>query len=155
MKQPSHPISARSPCVVRPPELGDYDRIADLAGQLGYSSTKAQIRTRLREMQDSKQYVVYVAEPPGCQIAGWIGVYIFRAVEVDYFAEISGLVVDQEIRSGGIGKALLDAAEEWARSLGCIVISVRSNVIRDRAHQFYMNNGYEHTKTQKSFHKNL
>jgi GNAT superfamily N-acetyltransferase len=65
------------------------------------------------------------------------------------------LIVDQQIRSRGIGKALLHTAEQWARSHGCNDISVRSNVTRDRAHRFYTRNGYEHTKTQKSFHKRL
>jgi len=37
---------------------------------------------------------------------------------------------------------LLDAAEKWARGVGCDAISVRSNVKRERAHQFYRDNGY-------------
>jgi len=31
----------------------------------------------------------------------------------------------------------------------------RSNVVRDRAHAFYLRNGYEHYKTQKAFRKAL
>jgi hypothetical protein len=34
-------------------------------------------------------------------------------------------------------------------------MSVRSNVIRDRAHKFYERQGYEHYKTQKAFRKPL
>jgi len=34
-------------------------------------------------------------------------------------------------------------------------MSVRSNVIRDRAHKFYERQGYEHCKTQKAFRKRL
>jgi GNAT superfamily N-acetyltransferase len=142
-------------CTVRPPRPNDYDKIADLAGQLGYESTEKEIRDRLGEMQDSNQYAVYVAELPGGRIAGWIGVYVFRSVETDRCAEISGLVVDQQIRSRGIGKVLLHNAEKWARIHGCDVISVRSNVTRGRAHSFYKENGYERTKTQESFRKIL
>ena len=144
-----------NPCTVRLPTLADYDKIADLASQLGYPCTGSQVRARLDEMQDPNQYAVYVAELAGSQVAGWIGVYLFRSVELDRCAEISGLIVDQEIRSQGIGKALLDAAEEWARSRGCDVISVRSNVKRDRAHQFYERHGFKHVKTQKTFRKSL
>jgi len=106
-------------------------------------------------MQDANQYALFVAELPTGQIAGWIGLYVFRAVEMETVAEISGLIVDEDIRSCGIGKMLLDAAEEWAQRVGCRVISVRSNVKRDRAHQFYTNNGYEHIKTQKQLRKEL
>jgi len=129
--------------------------MADLAGQLGYECASTEIRNRMNQMGDPNQYAVYVAELPGGQIAGWIGVYMFRAVELDGFAEISGLVVDQQIRSRGIGKALLDVAEQWARSHGCNSVSVHSNVSREHAHCFYMRNGYEHIKTQKSFCKSL
>jgi len=41
---------------------------------------------------------------------------------------------------------LLAAAEDWARKHGCKEMSVRSNVIRERAHKFYERNAYEHYK---------
>jgi GNAT superfamily N-acetyltransferase len=129
--------------------------MADLAGQLGYPCTPGEVRKRLVEMHDPHQYAVYVAEISREGIAGWIGVYLFRSVELDKYAEISGLVVSEEARSRGVGKALLEAAEEWARGTGCAVISVRSNVKRERAHGFYQKNGYEWTKSQKTFCKNL
>src|ERR1700736_1115963 len=121
MNQPNR-VLAQFVCAVRPPEPGDYDKMADLAGQLGYECTGKEVRARLDEMQDTNQYAVYVAVLPGGRIAGWIGVYLFRTVELDSSAEISGLVVDQQVRSRGIGKVLLDAAEEWARSHGCSAI---------------------------------
>jgi len=58
-------------------------------------------------------------------------------------------------RSAGAGKLLLDEAERWAREHGCSAVNLRSNVIRERAHQFYLRNGYEHYKTQKAFRKKL
>ena len=67
--------------------------------------------------------------------------------------EISGLVVDEQVRSQGIGEKLLDRAEQWAREKGCRTVGLRCNVIRDRAHAFYQRHGYQHTKTQKSFRK--
>jgi GNAT superfamily N-acetyltransferase len=155
MNQEIERVSIQSACAVRLAQLGDSDSVADLAGQLGYPSTGEEVRKRLSQMRDANQYAVFVAELPTGQIAGWIGLYIFRAVELETIAEISGLIVDEDIRSCGIGEMLIDAAEEWARRVGCHVISVRSNVKRDRAHQFYTNNGYEHVKTQKELRKKL
>jgi GNAT superfamily N-acetyltransferase len=129
--------------------------MADLAVQLGYECTGREVQMRLGEMQDSPQYAVYVAELSGCHVVGWIAAYVFRAVELDPFAEISGLIVDQALRCSGIGKILLDAAEKWARHVGCSSISVHSNVTRDRAHHFYKNNGFELLKTQRMFQKAL
>jgi GNAT superfamily N-acetyltransferase len=149
MNQEIERVSIQSACAVRLAQPGD------LAGQLGYPSTGEEVRKRLNQMQDANQYAVFVAELPTGQIAGWIGLYIFRTVELETIAEISGVIVDEDIRSCGIGKMLLDAADEWARRVECHVISVRSNVKRDRAHQFYTNNGYEHVKTQKELRKKL
>jgi len=105
-------------------------------------------------MQDLSQYAVFVAEISG-GVAGWIGLHVFRAIELDECVEISGLIVDEGVRSRGVGKLLLDAAEEWARSLGYRAIWVHSNVKRQRAHGFYMRNGYEQIKTQELLQKNL
>ncbi len=155
MNQGIEHVSIQPAHAVRPAQLRDSERIADLAGQLGYPSTGEEVRDRLHQMQDANLYAVFVAELPAGQIAGWIGLHVFRAVELETVAEISGLIVDEDIRSCRIGKLLIDAAEEWARRVGCHGISVRSNVKRDRAHQFYRNNGYEHVKTQKEFRKKL
>jgi GNAT superfamily N-acetyltransferase len=129
--------------------------MADLARQLGYDSTEEQVERRLRQMQDSRQYAVYVADLSGSEVVGWIAAQIFRAVELDSFAEISGLIVDEAQRCSGIGKLLLDATEAWARLVGCSAISVHSNITRDRAHRFYKDNGFELIKTQRIFHKPL
>jgi len=155
MKREPNVVAVQSTCAVRPAQPCDCEAMADLAGQLGYECTEEEVRERLSDMQDANHYAVFVAELVGGQVAAWIGAHVFRSVESAACAEINGLVVDQGIRSRGIGKTLLDAAEEWARSIGCNVISVRSNVKRDRAHQFYTNNGYEHVKNQKEFRKNL
>lgn len=129
--------------------------MAELARQLGYECTAEQVRVRLSEIRDANECAVYVAEIADAQVAGWIGVYLFRSVEMDKIAQISGLVVAEEHRSRGIGKILLHAAEEWAQGRGCREISVHSNVIRERAHRFYQRNGYETYKTQKLFCKSL
>lgn len=145
----------RLDCTIRAPQPGDLEKMADLAEQLGYPSTPQEIESRLASMQNGKQYAVYIAVLAEGEIAGWIGAYVFRCVELDSFVEISGLVVDQKVRSCGIGKLLLEAAERWALRGGCDTISVRSKAERHDAHRFYEQNGYEWTKTQKSFRKTL
>jgi GNAT superfamily N-acetyltransferase len=155
MTQQPNLASPRATCTVRAPKPRDYGKMADLAGQLGYPSTTEQVRMRLEEMAKSSQYSAFVAELPGGRIAGWIGMYVFRSVEQDSCAGISGLIVDQQIRCRAVGQLLLAAAEEWARRQGCDAISVHSNVTRERAHRFYTRSGYEHIKTQKYLLKTL
>ncbi len=142
-------------CSIRTACSSDYERIAALATQLGYPSTVEDIERRISEMDDPKRYVIFVAENPSHKVIGWIGAYILSSVAMDKHAEISGLVVDQETRCQGIGAQLLSAAEEWAQIAGCLRLSVRSNVVRERAHQFYLRHAYKHTKTQETFVKHL
>jgi len=157
LPQMNHKSKSKSDAVwqLRAPGPEDYSRVAELADQLGYPSTAQEIRSRLEGMRDSDQYAVYVAELPEGKIAGWIGVSIFRTVAADPCAEITGLVVDSDVRSLGIGSALVQIAEEWARSRRCNAIAVRSNVKRDGAHRFYERHGFQHIKTQKAFRKDL
>jgi len=143
------------PIVVRPLRPADVTKISELAKQLGSASTETQTRKRLSEMQDSSQFAVYVAAIGAHRIAGWIGAYVFRSVQTAPCVEISGLVVDERLRSKGIGKLLLAAIEEWSQMIGCNIVSVRSNVIRQDAHRFYLNNCYEFVKKQSTFRKTL
>lgn len=133
----------------------DSARIAELATQLGYPSNAEEITRRLEQIQLSNESSVFVAEFAQGEIAGWIGMFVFRSIADEPRIEVSGLVVDEKRRSQGIGEKLLERAEQWAREKGCLAIGLRCNAIRERAHVFYLRHGYEDKKTQKSFRKLL
>ena len=69
--------------------------------------------------------------------------------------EIAGLVVDAQVRRGGVGRALVAAAEAWARQAGVDDVILRSNVARSEAHAFYPSLGYTLIKTQHAYAKRL
>ena len=140
---------------IRRAKSGDAAELAVLTGQLGYPATAAQIRERLLGIKPASLHAVFVADSPEDGVIGWAHVSKQPLLEVELRAELNGLVVAEGQRSLGAGARLLAAAEEWARKHGCKGMSVRSNVIRERAHQFYERYGYEHYKTQKSFRKPL
>jgi len=140
---------------IRRAKSSDAAQIAELCGQLGYPAKPAEIVQRLRKIKPASQHAVLVAESPEQKVIGWLHVSVSTLVEVELRAEVNGLVVDDNERSRGTGALLLGAAEQWARSRGCKSMSVRSNVIRERAHQFYLRCGYEHYKTQKAFRKTI
>jgi GNAT superfamily N-acetyltransferase len=126
-----------------------------LSGELGYPAKPEEIALRLRQIKPPSQHAVLVAESAESRVIGWLHVSVEPLLETELRAEVNGLVVADDERSRGAGRLLLQAAEEWARKRGCKNMSVRSNVIRERAHQFYERNGYEHYKTQKAFRKVL
>lgn len=140
---------------IRAATLVDASRLAPLSGQLGYPSTPEQVASRLAPMLSDPEHVVFVAEQNSGEIAGWADVFIMRTVGAEPRAEIAGLVVDESCRSQGIGRMLMARAEEWAREKRCAAVTLRSNVIRERAHAFYERLGYQLVKTQKSLRKLL
>jgi GNAT superfamily N-acetyltransferase len=140
---------------IRRARLSDAGRVARLSGQLGYPTTARQMSVRLKRALAAKDGACFVAEAKHYGIVGWVHVSWTPLLEVETRAEVNGLVIDEKVRSRGAGARLLEAAENWARKKGCIGMSVRSNVIRDRAHLFYLRYGYEHYKTQKAFRKAL
>jgi GNAT superfamily N-acetyltransferase len=140
---------------IRSARRKDAERLAELCGQLGYPATTAQIGQRLRLLVPVSKHAVFVAETPSAGVIGWVHVSVWPVLEGGRRAEVNGLVVADGQRSLGAGAKLLEAAEEWARRQGCVAMNVRSNVIRERAHGFYLRQGYEHYKTQKAFRKPL
>jgi GNAT superfamily N-acetyltransferase len=142
---------------IRKARRSDAVRIAQLSGELGYPATAAQIATRLRQLKPASKHAVFVAESSEKTVGlvGWLHVSVSHLLESDIRAEVNGLIVAEGQRSAGAGAKLLEAAEEWAGRQGCMGMNVRSNVVRERAHGFYVRNGYEHYKTQKAFRKPL
>jgi len=141
--------------LVRPIRPEDASAAARLATQLGYPSTPEQIGRRLCALSESEDARVFVAEGPDGSAVGWVHVFGRRLVESDADAEVGGLVVDEQVRGRGIGKALMASAEGWARERGYGVVSIRSNVIRTEAHEFYKRIGYEILKSQYKLRKRL
>jgi len=154
-QKPRHSAVKQATVEIRRAKSTDAPRIAELSGQLGYPTEPAEIARRLRKIKPPSQHAVFVAESTERKVIGWLHVSVCPLLEVPLRAEVNGLVVDDGERSRGTGALLLRAAEEWARSRGCKSMSVRSNIIRERAHQFYLRSGYEHYKTQKAFRKPL
>jgi GNAT superfamily N-acetyltransferase len=140
---------------IRRAKISDAERIAKLSGQLGYAATTADVVRRFRTIKPASQHAVFVAQTVGGEVIGWTHISVQPLLELDLRAELNALIVADEQRSRGAGALLLQAAEDWAYVRGCQHLSVRSNVLRERAHQFYLRNGYEHYKTQKAFRKLL
>ena len=139
---------------IRRAKAADVPRIAELSGELGYPASVQEMRQRFGQIKPAARHAVFVAEFEN-MVVGWIHVSITPLLEVARRAEVNGLIVAEHHRSLGAGAKLLDAAEVWARGKECQGMSVRSNVIRDRAHAFYERQGYTHFKTQKAFRKKL
>jgi GNAT superfamily N-acetyltransferase len=80
---------------------------------------------------------VLVAEEGGA-VVGICTVYLdIESVRFGRRAWVEDLAVHQDHRSAGHGKALLDAAKDWARERGATHLELDSGEARADAHRFY------------------
>ena len=133
----------------------DASAVATLTTQLGYPSTEDEIRRRYDLIKDRWDARLFVAQHAGNVIVGWVHVQATYLLECDARAEIWGLVVAETARGTGVGRRLVEAAEEWALMRGLTVMALRSNYLRTDSHGFYEHLGYTVTKTQNAFRKSL
>ena len=56
---------------------------------------------------------------------------------------VGNVRVDAGLRSGGLGRQMMDWAMEQGRERGCAVVQLMSNVERERAHAFYERFGFK------------
>jgi GNAT superfamily N-acetyltransferase len=86
---------------------------------------------------------VLVAEVGG-RLVGVGQLIIFRHLQSlgGLCAEIESVHVHPDQRGRGIGRALMEAAVQQARDLGCYRVQLTSNVARADAHRFYESLGF-------------
>lgn len=129
---------------VRAAEPRDAEAIAALLGQLGYPVDGAAVAPRLERLGIVGDTVA-VAELDG-KVVGLAHLQVSPALEHDRpAAKVGALVVDDSSRRRGVGKALVAALEEEARSRGCGLFYLTTSEGRDDAHAFYEQMGLQQT----------
>jgi GNAT superfamily N-acetyltransferase len=136
---------------IRNAQITDSAEIARLSSQLGYEASATEVLNRLEKLLANDDNAVYVMEEINSQITGWVHVHGRHLIEAQSFAEIGGLVVDENHRRKGIGEQLIRKCEEWARIRGYQEVRLRSGGRRKDAHEFYKKIGYKNVKWQEVF----
>jgi GNAT superfamily N-acetyltransferase len=131
----------------------DAAALAELSGQLGYPSSARETTDRLAPILDSDEHLVLTACDPGGSVVGWIHVFLARRVESDPFAELGGFVVTEQLRGRGIGRSLLNAAEDWVMRREIEKLRVRTRSTRRDAQAFYERLGFVESKQQNVYDK--
>lgn len=133
---------------------GDSERLAALAGQLGYPNEPLAVRQRLEAQAGRPGQRILVAEAEGRVIA-WMGLEVVEHFYTPAFVMITGFVVDEACRGRGTGALMLAEAEAWTRAQGLGRLRLKANVLRTDAHRFYEAHGFVRTKEQYDFSKSL
>ena len=131
--------------VIRPARPGDvetlvraYDWLFAAPGSQPSAWEPGRAAAALREAIEAPRSTVLVAEHDG-DVAGFCTVYLdLRSVRFGDRAWVEDLAVHPERRSLGVGKALLDAAKDWAREHRASHLELDSSTARTDAHRFYL-----------------
>jgi GNAT superfamily N-acetyltransferase len=126
---------------VRPFAPADAEAVSGLLDQLGYQVPAAQVEKHAGRDGGA----LLVAEQDG-RVVGVLAAHTRWHLHRDgIVTSIDSLVVDREIRSRGVGAALLAAVCDNARLAGARVVDLHSNRSRLDARRFYERHGFEVT----------
>jgi len=125
--------------------LSDAPALASLICELGYETTSAEMRQRLKSIVSDKGFRTFVAEIDH-QVCGMIGTLTHASHEHnDFSGKIVALVVSKKKRRSGIGRALIAAAEKDFADRRVTQINLTTRFTREQAHHFYEALGYSKT----------
>ncbi len=128
---------------VRAATESDAPAISHLLSELGYSLKAVHVEKNIALLSSNSRDSVLVAEAA----ASVIGVISFHVIPlfhvVGNLGRITSLVVSSQWQRHGVGSELVQAAEAFGWSQGCLRIEVTSGDPREGAHEFYRRLGYE------------
>jgi len=139
---------------IRDAVSSDSADIARLTNLLGYAAGPEAISCRLAKIADRHEDLVIVAVLKE-EVVGWLQAHASVVLESGFRAEIVGLIVGEKSRRCGIGRSLVQRAEQWSREIGAEALVVRSNTKRVESHIFYPALGFSPSKTQSVYRKVL
>jgi len=114
-----------------------------LVCELGYKTTPAEMRRRLKSILDDVNYRTLVAEVDG-KVCGMTGTLAYASYEHnDPSGRILAVVTLANARRREIGRALIASAEKAFVQKAVTRVSLDTRLTRKDAHQFYESLGYE------------
>lgn len=121
---------------------------------LGYDYPMGETTERLKTILCTEGSQVFVAIADGL-VVGYIHAAVYDLLYAPTMTNIMGLAVSPGYRCQGIGKALVQEAEKWAKCTGSYAIRLNSGAARKEAHSFYRSCGFDSEKEQLRFIKEL
>lgn len=130
---------------VRDATPDDAEALARLCAQLGYPTDSGVMPARLARLEADPNARCLVATTEH-DVAGLATVHLRYTLNHEApISQLTLLVVDEAHRTRGVGRALVAAAEEWARARGAKRFVVTTALRRADAHAFYEKLQFTHT----------
>ncbi len=130
----------------------DLPALDPLLRQLGYVIAQDDIARRFSAVMEAPGHSLDVAERDG-RVVGFIHFFARAAIEKPPEVIVQALVVDDGLRGSGIGRKLMQRAEDWATANGYGFVALGTQTNRDEAHAFYERLGYRVAATSHLMRK--
>ncbi len=131
--------------MIRDARKDEVNSLAELMCDLGYNTTFESMVGRFENIHGHEDYKTLIAVVDD-QISGMIGLTKNYYYERDgIYVRVVAIVTKSNSRQRGIGKKLMEAAENWAKEIGANTVMLNSGNREERkmAHQFYEKLGYQ------------
>jgi GNAT superfamily N-acetyltransferase len=128
---------------IRPCTSDDAVAVSTLLGELGYTISIRQATEQVAELSKTGADPVFLAVADG-QVLGLLAAHLCRILQcASLVLRVTALVVDRRARRRGVGKLLMEHAEQVGYAAGCEFVELTSAMDRGAAHAFYRSMGYE------------
>jgi GNAT superfamily N-acetyltransferase len=140
---------------IRLATLNDAPALVRLAEQLGYKRTNDELQAVLPRILNDTNTGLFVGEfKPQSPIA-FMQISVRSTLISGMQAELNSFIVDSSHREKGIGRKLIQFAEDWARKKDLNHIRLGTAITRTDAHMFYDRLGFTNEKSSYIFGKSL
>ena len=145
--------------MIRPAEAADLDTLAALRHALWPDESLAVRRAETEaSLAGADGLATFVAEVGGA-VVGFAEVALrhdyVNGCETSPVAFLEGIYVCPGHQRGGIGRALVAAAGQWGRALGCGELASDALLDNRASHRFHAGAGFEETERVVYFRKRL
>ena len=121
----------------------DSAAVSTLLDELGYTVSIRQATEQVTELGKTGADPIFLALADG-QILGLLALHLSRMLQYpNPIVRVTALVVDRRARRRGVGKLLMQHAEQVGSAAGCEFVELTSAMDRAEAQAFYRNIGYE------------
>jgi GNAT superfamily N-acetyltransferase len=133
---------------IRRADVTDAADIARLLTLLDHPTSVADVESAWPQWSAAGG-IAFVAPGKDNALSGLITLQAIRVLHRrQAVGRITALIVDSTVRRSGIGRTLVNAAEEYFLSAGCGLIELTSNQRLTDAHAFYEHLGYQKTSVR-------
>ena len=143
---------------IRPIESADFEEWLRMRAALWPEHTADEHRAEMEQIAADRLSPVFVADRGDGRLGGFLEAGLRKyaeGCETSPVGYIEGWYVDADLRAQGIGRVLMQAAEEWGRTQGCTEMASDCLLDNDVSYRAHLAIGYVETERLIHFKKNL